>query len=178
MATKAKVAAPVSRPEPATIHALPETPTRSTADVLAGRLTIRLAGVYYGLPVLTIGQNEDWVASLDAALEPLVSADDEDLSAIVAGLESFNDQLLGFIWSYDVLHVLPDLDSIRRDIYPYEVLRAVMEIRAAANPTLGFALASMLEEATRVNAAAPLSMLNTSSSPGPTGGRSPRSATH
>lgn len=170
-----KASAPAT-PEPTPLRPPLETPTRSTVDVLAGRLRISLAAKPYWLPVLTIGQNEDWVAQLDAALAPLIKAPDDDLDAIVTALESFNDQLLGFVWSYDVTHVLPPLETIRRDIYPFEVLRAVMEIRAAANPTLGFALASMLEEATRLtsNPSTP----NMSSSPTGMAGPSATSAAH
>lgn len=168
MPAKSRAGAPVLVPEPLAT----ETPVRTTADVLAGRLRLRLAGSWYSLPVLTIGENEDWVATLDAALEPLVNSADDDLPAIVASLEVFNDQLLGFIWSYDRLHLLPDQESIRRDIYPYEVLRAVMEIRAAANPTLGFALAQMLEEAERLTGASTPRSPSMSTSPTRTAGGS------
>jgi hypothetical protein len=118
---------------------------RSVEDVLAGRLRIRLAGEWHTLPVLTIGQNADWLASLDAELAPLMEGDD-DLDVVVGKMEALNARLLDFVYSYDRMGLLPDKATIERDVYPHEVLRAVMEVRLAANPTLGFALAGAMAE--------------------------------
>lgn len=124
---------------------------RSVEDVLAGRIRIRLAGETYVLPVLTVGQNADWLASLEAELHPLIEAED-DLDVVMGLMDTVNDRLLDFVYSYDLRGLLPKQSTIERDVYPYEVLRAVMEVRLAANPTLGFALASVLEDATKAAA--------------------------
>lgn len=145
---------------------------RSVEDVLAGRLRIRLAGEWHVLPVLTIGQNRDWLASLDAELAPLVETED-DLEVVVAQMERLNDRLLDFVYSYDRAGLLPPKEEVEPNVYPHEVLRAVMEVRLAANPTLGFALASAVQEA-RNEASRPAS-LPTSSQPSPTAGSRARS---
>jgi hypothetical protein len=121
-------------------------PERSVEDVLAGRLRIRLGGEWYVLPVLTIGQNREWVESLDAQMQPLLDgADDGDLNAVVARMQDLSDRLLEFVWSYDRMGVLPPRETLEPDVYPHEALRAVMEVRLAANPTLGFALPGAIE---------------------------------
>lgn len=151
---------------------------RSPEDVLAGRLTITLAGQPYVLPVLTVGENADWLASLDAELDPLVVAED-DLTVITKILETVSDRLLDFIYSYDVHGLLPQRDEqLERDVYPHETLRGVMEIRLASNPTLGFALATTLAEA-RIEgekAAAVLAKTKASLPSAPTSSRRRRTA--
>jgi hypothetical protein len=154
---------------------------RSVADVLAGRIRLRLAGQDYILPVLTIGQNEDWLATLDASLQPLIE-EDLTIEAAVDRLSTFNDKLLDFVYSYDRAHVLPPIKKLRPNVYPHEALIAVMEVRNAANPTLGFALASLMaearaeraEEAQRIVPDA-VERARTSSQPPPTAGPSAKS---
>jgi hypothetical protein len=113
---------------------------RPIQDVLEGRVRITLAGTDYVLPVLTIGDNADWKASLDAELVPIVSVED-DLSTVVELLEGFSAKLLDFIYSYDKTDVLPPRGEWERDIYPHELLRAVMEVRLATDPSSRYALA-------------------------------------
>lgn len=118
---------------------------RSAEDILAGRLRLRLAGEWYTLPVLTVGQNADWLASLEVEFAALAEQPDDDLPAIVQLLSAVDDKLLDFIYSYDVTNALPPKDTIERKVYPHEVLRAVMEVRLAANPTVAYGLALAVE---------------------------------
>jgi hypothetical protein len=143
-------------------------PERSVEDVLAGRLRIRLAGEWYVLPVLTIGQNREWTESLDAEVAPLLEGSD-DLEVIVQRAQGLSDRLLEFVWSYDRMGVLPPRETIEPNVYPHEALRAVMEVRLAANPTLGFALAGAMED---LRAESPWPSQPTSSSRRNTAGRS------
>lgn len=122
-------------------------PERSIGDVLAGRIRFRLALRPYVLRVLTIGENEDWLERLDAALLPIMSGPDEGLAD---RLLEFSNELLTFLYAYDVDHVLPELtEEFRRSVYPHEALKAVMEVRLAANPTLGLRLAGAFGEVSR-----------------------------
>lgn len=144
---------------------------RSVEDVLAGRLRVQLAGQPHVLPVLTRGQNADWLASLDADLGHMIAAED-DLDSVVKIALGLDDRLLALLYSYDVTGVLPPVETIERDIYPHEVLRAVMEVRLAANPTLAYAVAG---------AVADMKVASTAATPSPssprrrTAGRSKRS---
>lgn len=155
---------------------------RSVEDILAGRLRIRLAGEWHTLPVLTVGENADWLASLEAVFQPVVDADESDAPAIMAALAAADDRLLELVYSYDKMGLLPERASIERNVYPHEILRAVMEVRLAANPTAGFGLALALaemREATKPEAPtpAPAPSTRTSSSRRRTAGRGARSAT-
>ncbi len=145
---------------------------RSVEDILAGRLRIRLAGEWHVLPVLTVGQNADWLATLEAEMDPLISGED-DLAKVVGLMDDLNGRLLDFVYSYDLMHVLPEQSTIARDVYPHEVLRAVMEVRLAANPTLGLALTSAIGDMKEMP-----SSVRTSSSRPRTAGRSRKSATN
>jgi hypothetical protein len=133
----------------------------------------RLAGTEYVLPVLTIGQNADWKASLDDALTPIVSAED-DLGKVMALLEAFSDRLLEFLRSYDVTGVLPTPGDWERDIYPHELLRAVMEVRLATDPSSRYALALARPVTKRRTIRETLRSRLTSSWPRRTAGQSPR----
>ena len=145
-------------------------PERSVEDVLAGRLRLRLGGEWYVLPVLTIGQNREWMESLDAEMQPLLDgADDDDLSAIVERMQGLSDRLLEFVYSYDIKGLLPPREAIEPNVYPHEALRAVLEVRLAANPTLGFALAGVVQD---IRAGRPAPSPPTSSSRRSTAGRS------
>lgn len=127
-------AAPVTPGQPT------EQPQRAIRDVLEGRVRITLAGQEYVLPVLTIGQNADWRAELSAEFDPILAAED-DLDKVMKLLEAFSDRLLDFVRSYDVTNVLPPPGKWERDIYPHELLRAVMEVRLATDPSSRYAVA-------------------------------------
>jgi hypothetical protein len=140
---------------------------RSVEDVLAGRLRIRLAGEWHTLPVLTIGQNREWRESLEAEFASLIEGDD-DLEHVVSVMQGLSDRLLDFVYSYDRMGLLPERAVLEPNVYPHEALRAVMEVRLAANPTFGFALASTMTELNARPAPSP----RTSSSRRRTAGRS------
>lgn len=125
-----------------------EQPTRSTADVLAGRIRVRLAGQVYSLPVLTIGENEEWQAGLEEHLQPILAAGD-DVDEVVATLAAFSGDLMVFLRSYDRHHVLPQEPAWEKTIYPNELLTAVLEVRLAADPMLSFAVADSFERERR-----------------------------
>lgn len=172
---------PEPQPRPNGGSPLPGLPTeRSIADVIAGRLRLRLAGREWILPVLSVGENEDWWAELDgyyAAILADVPA--EDLEAMWAAVASLGpDRLLGFLHSYDKSGVLPRTDEFRRSVYPGELLLAVWEVRLAANPTQHFAFNAAVEDVVTqgVRAAAAMPRRSTSSSPRSTTGRRRRSA--
>ena len=153
----------------------PEPPqSRSTADVLAGRMRVTLAGQQYVMPVLTIGQNRDWMESLETDLQPLLDRA-ESVEEAVAVMTEFSDRLLPFVRSYDVTGVLPPPGDWERDIYPHELLRAVMEVRLAADPMTSYAVAALSEEMLRPTSVGtmtpPPDTGNTSSSRRPTAGR-------
>lgn len=158
----------------------PEQPfTRSTADVLAGRIRVTLAGQTYVMPVLTIGENEEWRASLESELQPLIEGAD-DVEDAVRIMESFSDHLMTFIRSYDKTGVIPPEGDWERNIYPHELLRAVMEVRLAADPMVSYGVARLVEDARdRVTSTTPVGPIPssppTSSSPRRTGGRSKKS---
>ena len=159
------------------VNPAPERPgqERSIEDVLSGRVRIRLAGEEYVLPVLTIGQNEDWIASMDAEIAAIADIDG-DYVEVMGVLQSMSDRLLDFVYSYDRLHVLPERGEWERDIYPHEALRAVAEVRLAANPIGGLAVAEILGTRDKVRQAmGTLEQARTSSSPPRTGGRRSRS---
>lgn len=117
---------------------------RTAQDVLLGRLPLRLAGQTFVLPVLTTGQNVDWQASLDATLVPLLP-DDANPADLLSAMGQVD--LLGFVYSYDLFGQLPPRQTIERDIYPHELIRAVQEVRLATNPTVAYAIALTMDEA-------------------------------
>ena len=156
---------------------------RTAQDVLLGRLPLRLAGKVHVLPVLTTGQNREWQEALDGSLTPLLSEDatSAELLEAMARID-----LLAFIYSYDLMGVLPPRASIEDDVYPHEKLMAVQEVRLATNPTLAYAIAMTMDEArTKVQSALSAPPLNraqrrsrrTSSPRRPTAGRTSTSAT-
>ena len=127
-------------------------PQRDTEDVLAGILRLTLARREYILPVLTIGENADWQATLTAEVQPLL--DDaltmEQALQVMAGL---SDKLLAFLRSYDKTGVLPPPGDWERDIYPYELMSAVLAVRLVADPTLSYAVAAFAQEQTALRRA-------------------------
>jgi hypothetical protein len=159
---------------------------RSAEDILSGRLRLQLAKQWYILPVLTVGQNADWLDELEEVFAPLFTTPDDDLAGIVQILQDADDRLLDFVYSYDKSGVLPPQETIARDVYPHEVLKAVMEVRLAANPTVGYGLAVATQEVrqavARQQAAVDAAIAKrpsrpTSSSRQSTGGRTRKSAT-
>ena len=114
------------------------TPERSVEDILAGRLRLTFGGAAYVLPVLSIAANRRWRERMEARLAPLVNAvGTTSLIRIVKALSAADEELLVIVCSYDETHVLPPRAELEEIARPQEVLRALMEVRAAANPLLG-----------------------------------------
>lgn len=177
----AAVRAPAS-PEPVPL-------TRSFADIIARRIRVTLGGIEWPLPVLSVGQNEDWQRSLDTqTASVLADVDEEDLPAMLTAVLSLGvDALLRFVYEYDVTGVLPrDTDGnpapeFRRSVYPYELLPAVWEVSLAANPTADLAVTTAIEglrEMGRQTADAMPPSAPTKSSRPRTAGRRRRSGTN
>src|SRR6185503_10150676 len=107
-------------------------------------------------------------------LQPLLDRA-ESVEEAVAVMTEFSDRLLPFVRSYDVTGVLPPPGDWERDIYPHELLRAVMEVRLAADPMTSYAVAALSEEMLRPTSVGtmttPPDTDNTSSSRRPTAGR-------
>lgn len=119
---------------------------RSIGDVLSGRLRLTFGGRVFELPVLSIAANRRWREGLEARLQPIVDASaSDDLETIVAALAVAEEDLLDVLLSYDQDHLLPPRDVLEEMARPHELFRAVMDVRAAANPLLGVGLALAAE---------------------------------
>src|SRR5690348_13547733 len=115
--------------------------SRSAVAQVSRTIRITLAGDTYELPVLSIRENREWKAQLNAMTAALMSAldDTDDLPAVLALLSNQVDDLLTMLVSYDVTHVLPsrdEIESIRPDP-TVEIFEAVKEVFKAANPQVG-----------------------------------------
>lgn len=118
----------------------PDMPTRSSADILAGRVVILLGGSTYELPVLSRAANRRWLQSLEARFASLAAdlgeaADDTPL--IMARLVAETDALYELLLSYDTTGVLPPSDEIEEQATDAQVLHAVLEVWRAAHPLAG-----------------------------------------
>ena len=115
-------------------------------DILFERVRLVIGGEVYDLPALVIEDNERWKASLESELTGLLSALDDagnDLSAIVGALTGEPDRLLRLLTSYDASGVLPDEATLRTNLTPMGLLRAVLEVWRAANPLVDIGLAGV-----------------------------------
>ncbi len=134
-------------------------PERSVEDILAGRLHLVFGDQAFELPVLSRAENRRWRESLDARFQPLAEpVDDDDPKAVVAvmrQLAELDDEFLPFIYTYDRTGVLPPIEELDELARPHEILRAVLEVRAAANPTLAIAVALARAEAPPARSAEP-----------------------
>lgn len=143
-------------------------PTRSAADILAGRIRVVLAGVPYVMPVLPRRASRDWLASLDAEFADLSAALDaaaDDKPRILALLAGQTDRLLLLLRSYDQTGVLPAPEFIDDFVTDAEVLVATSEVWQAANPLAATLVATTGEDGTDGT-----SPEQPSSPPTPTGG--------
>jgi len=112
-------------------------PARSIEDILLERVRLVIGGQVYDLPALVIDDNERWKESLQTELTTLLNAldnADNDVSAIVSALTGEPDKLLGLLRSYDKTGVLPDDATMRANLTPIQLFRAVLEVWRAANP--------------------------------------------
>lgn len=116
---------------------MPDTlPTRSAADVLAGRVRVVLGGTTHDLPVLPRGPARRWLEQLDARFAALAvslnaSTDTPEIMTLLAG-ES--DALYDMLLSYDQGGVLPSRDEIDETATDAQILHAVLEVWRAVHP--------------------------------------------
>lgn len=124
-------------------------PARTPGDVLAGVVRVRLGGVDYTLPVLTIAENREWQAALDATLgRSIADVPGDDAGGMIEAAMATTDGLLDQLIAYDRTGVLPSREQIEATARPHELLMATLEVWAAASPLLGMALANMTASAT------------------------------
>jgi hypothetical protein len=150
-------------------------PTRSAADVWAGRIRITLGAIEYVLPVAPKRVAREWLASLDegfAATAALIEAKDvpDALRALAAHTDTLHDMLIDYAARVGV--TLPARDSELDFASDPEILRATVEVWAALHP-LAVALATS-EPTSPTNGASAASM---TSSPSPTAGVATTSTT-
>lgn len=121
-------------------------PVRSAEDILSGRVRLSVGGTFYDVPALPIRKNRLWKESLDAQVAALIGAVDAssaDLPAVLALLASASDQLLDLLIAYDDTHALPPREELEEVMTEAELLTAVMEVWAAANPLVGIGLQTL-----------------------------------
>lgn len=112
-------------------------PTRSSADILSGRINIVLGGLPYTLPVLPRRASREWIEHVDetfASLTGALAAAGDDTPKILQLLSGQTEGLLSMLRAYDVNGVLPDDEYIDEWATDGEILAAVVEVWRAANP--------------------------------------------
>ena len=114
---------------------------RRPEDVLSGEIRVEVGGQPYVLPVLSIAANRRWKSSLTTEMGGLVAHLDDasSFADIYAALAAAEDNWLTLLRSYDQTHVLPD--DLDEHVRPDELIAAVLEVWAAANPLVGMGLA-------------------------------------
>lgn len=107
-------------------------PERTSEEILAGRIRIRLSGQDHILPVLTIRENRAWRELASTHLGQLTGglASISDTASILARIASATDSQMALVRAYDKGGVLPDLE----DVTEPELLRATFAVVAAAFP--------------------------------------------
>jgi hypothetical protein len=121
-------------------------PTRSAEDILSGRVRLAVGEEHYDLPALPIKENRLWKADIDSRLQMLIGGIDAagtDTGTILALLTDASDQLMDLLLSYDQSHVLPDREVLEATMTEPQLLTAVLEVWAAANPLVGMGLAAL-----------------------------------
>jgi hypothetical protein len=117
---------------------------RSVEDILAERVRITLAKREYVLPVLPMGPEAEWKASLDAGFNAILAAVGGDAEAAIALLSEHGDKLLDALIAYDRDGILPPREAILAEASQIEVIRAALEVRQSATPLVVIALAVMM----------------------------------
>lgn len=122
---------------------MPETaPTRSPADMLAGRVRVLLGGTTFDLPVLPRAASRRWLEQLDARFATLALSLDEagnDAGQIMGLLLRETDAMCDMLVSYDQSNVLPDRAEIDETATDAQILHAVLEVWRAVNPLVASA---------------------------------------
>lgn len=109
-------------------------PTRSAADILAGRVRIRLGNDEFTLPVLARGPAHRWLAQLDARFARLAAGLDraaDDPPAALALLMGESEAMYDMLRSYDPETIPPRDDETMTDA---QILHAVLEVWRAVHP--------------------------------------------
>lgn len=137
---------------------MPETlPTRSAADILAGRVPVVLGATTYELPVLARGPSKRWLERLDARFAALaLGLEDagDDAPAIMTRLVAETDAMYDMLLSYDQSHVLPSHDEIDETATDAQILHAVLEVWRAVHPLVDTVIVAASETAGRSSAPA------------------------
>jgi hypothetical protein len=144
---------------------------RTSTDVLAGVVRLRLARREYVLPVLPIRPNREWKAELENNLVGLlaqVERSGDDLGAILAAFSTQTEPMLQALYSYDRTGVLPAREELEEQATDMEVLLATLEVWQVANPFAAVAL-GLMGEAEQVE----LPQIQTPQPPAPTNSRRP-----
>jgi hypothetical protein len=142
---------------------LPEAgPTRSLADIWSNRIRVRLGGITYELPVLSIRDNRRWLETLEgqlAAVAGAIEASSSDPESILRLLLGEHEACYELLLSYDQSGVLPPADEVTGLATASEILRGVLLVWQAANPKAVAGLAA-----------------GSSTTPGPSSGLPPSTA--
>lgn len=112
-------------------------PTRSAADILAGRVRVQLGGTTHELPVLARGPSRRWLEQLDlrfAALAGSLEAAGDDAPQVMNLLVAETDAMYDMLLSYDQSGVLPSRDEIDETATDAQILHAVLEVWRAVHP--------------------------------------------
>jgi hypothetical protein len=119
-------------------------PTRTTADILAGRLRLTIGGREYALRVLPRSAEADWLARLDRSFNTFAAALETapDSASALSLLAAHPDELYEMLLAYDVDGVLPSASEWRDTGTSAEVIYAILEVWRAANPLVDYAVAA------------------------------------
>lgn len=112
-------------------------PTRSAADILAGRVRVILGATTHDLPVLARGPSRRWLEQLDlrfAALANSLESAGNDAPGIMNLLVAETDAMYDMLLSYDQGGVLPSRDEIDETATDAQILHAVLEVWRAVHP--------------------------------------------
>lgn len=132
-------------------------PTRSAADILAGRIRLVLGGTGYELPVLPRRASREWLAALDGRFAHLARELDQaadDAPRILGLLAGQSGVLLEMLRSYDTSGILPAAEYLDDYASDSEILVAMVEVWRAANP-LAATLAEAAEETSTTSSERP-----------------------
>jgi hypothetical protein len=124
-------------------------PHRTVADVLAGRVRVKLGGTEYPIPVLARGASRRWLAELDAkwgALPAMLERAGDDVDAGVRLLVQHTDLMLDALLAYDQSGILPPRAELDAGSTDAEILQAIVECWLAANPLAASIVGAMENE--------------------------------
>ena len=120
-------------------------PTRSAADILAGRVKVRLGSTTYDLPVLARGPSKRWLEQLDERFAILALTLDQagnDTPQIMALLTAHADSLYDMLLSYDQSGIRPGREEIDESATDAQILHAVLEVWRAVHPLVASMVAT------------------------------------